>query len=721
MSANKYLEELSVEQLINKYNFIVPEIQREYVWGNNDQKILDKFFTDIKEGIEETSLSAEDRLQVEMFEKMLLKADNKDKESIAKLMDTYLSKKDMNIGFLYSYKPGYYVYNDVNEDVYLIDGQQRFTTLFLSLFYFALKEQENYQDFIELFKFDPKIEKIGFDYRVRTLTHNFLIELLAKCKTLEDLIDIKEKTWFLTDFAFDVTVNSMAQTFIKLHEFFREDDKKYYQFIKKQIKFWHFKTEETSQGEELYITMNSRGQQLADNENIRASLFENEQVKKQQIEWGAKWETWQDFFWQHKEANGNADFGLNQFLKWVNIIETFSNHIFKTREEAERKYKSLINDNQLLDYVTLFEIEPYFKALDALMSYHKAGSFDSSYFRSNFSPDWMKSEMSQINLMKLLPALMYLKSNQDAEKMNRFVRFFSNLTYDIDIAKNPDSSVIDAIRLTSLFLKKGYSDIIDIVEFKKEYARFLSSEEVFKLNYFKTQGDLRFDTEKAFWIAEDFQVPRGKIGHLIQMTMFDGNYSLFSFNRWSYIYEAISNFSFEKFKAVSLLYREAINNEAEIWGNLINTEMYVKDVDRLSVAGSWKVNNSILRMVLERFTRKEEKLIDYLISKERAFVKLYKDDGELRAESDPQKQLFLYYILHKRILNKWAWRNWNFGMYDGDDYLDYDSLFNRNFIYQFFNSQWRYNVGYQRGAGIWLQDNYERKRNYFSELIAWAN
>jgi len=42
---------IQVEQLINKYNSIISEIQREYVWGNNDFNILDKFFNDIKKAI----------------------------------------------------------------------------------------------------------------------------------------------------------------------------------------------------------------------------------------------------------------------------------------------------------------------------------------------------------------------------------------------------------------------------------------------------------------------------------------------------------------------------------------------------------------------------------------------------------------------------------------------------------------------------------------------
>src|SRR5690606_3878384 len=101
-----------------------------------------------------------------------------------------------------------------------------------------------------------------------------------------------------------------------------------------------------------------------------------------------------------------------------------------------------------------------------------------------------------------------------------------------------------------------------------------------------------------------------------------------------------------------------------------------------------------------------ENLIDYLISKEKNFINEYTAD-EMIAEDDPKKQLYLYYILHKRILKQWQWKKRNFGIYDGDDYPEYNSLFNQNYIYQFYNSQWRYNVGYERGSGIWIQDNYD--------------
>ena len=43
------MEELSVSELMQRYNLIIPEIQREYVWGNNDD-VINTFILDIENG-----------------------------------------------------------------------------------------------------------------------------------------------------------------------------------------------------------------------------------------------------------------------------------------------------------------------------------------------------------------------------------------------------------------------------------------------------------------------------------------------------------------------------------------------------------------------------------------------------------------------------------------------------------------------------------------------
>ena len=103
--------EKNIKELLGNY-MVVPEIQREYVWGSN-KNIVNQFIDSLKEN------------------------------------------KDINVGFLYSYSNG-------NQE-YIIDGQQRLTTLVLCLYYASLK-QEMYDDFITLLKVNRS--NMSFTYRV---------------------------------------------------------------------------------------------------------------------------------------------------------------------------------------------------------------------------------------------------------------------------------------------------------------------------------------------------------------------------------------------------------------------------------------------------------------------------------------------------------------------------------------------------------------------------
>lgn len=83
------MEKNNINNLLQHYNLVVPEIQREYVWGNK-------------------------KTVVETFIHDLVKS---------------LKKGEANIGFLYSYKNG--------TEYHIIDGQQRFTTIILLLYVLA--------------------------------------------------------------------------------------------------------------------------------------------------------------------------------------------------------------------------------------------------------------------------------------------------------------------------------------------------------------------------------------------------------------------------------------------------------------------------------------------------------------------------------------------------------------------------------------------------------
>ena len=109
------MEVYNLQTLINNYYLIVHEIQREYVWG-------------AKENIEKFNLFIND---------VLKSAQHNEKK---------------NVGFLYSYKTGIEERESHGVEHYIIDGQQRLTSLILLLYVLASKEgrREDFQNLLSL-------------------------------------------------------------------------------------------------------------------------------------------------------------------------------------------------------------------------------------------------------------------------------------------------------------------------------------------------------------------------------------------------------------------------------------------------------------------------------------------------------------------------------------------------------------------------------------------
>lgn len=356
---NSIMKEYSVLELLQEFNFFVPEIQREYVWGNNDRNILSAFCDDIIVG--KNTIYDEDIFQDKLAK---LTADKKYDEIPALLADRNNGEM-MNIGFLYSYEPNYkmehFPDSDLYKDTYLIDGQQRFTSLFLMLFFLSIKE-DKINEFKELVRFDANLSTIAFDYRVRSLTHDFVIRLLSEVNQVNDIDFIENATWFVSTYHQDFTIDSMINALRIIKMKFEQLEDNYYDYIIEKIKFWHFKTEKTNQGEELYITMNSRGKQLEENETVRAKLFEKIDVSEQ-ISWSEKWEEWQDFFWKNRGEKENADEGFNEFLKCIAGLESYLNHKNQFVKDEDEIY-----DSHILSNISLELIETYFDIFKYLLS-----------------------------------------------------------------------------------------------------------------------------------------------------------------------------------------------------------------------------------------------------------------------------------------------------------------------------------------------------------------
>ena len=134
---------------------VIPEIQRDYVWGKNEVCDL---LESIKDGFE---------------------SENGD--------IPYL-------GFIYAYNDRDYVYK-----YFLIDGQQRMTTVYLILLACYQLLNKEIPDYL----FDNG--KLKLDYKVRQATHDFLTDFVKHCQNYPDTnnINFEDQVWFHKDYEND--------------------------------------------------------------------------------------------------------------------------------------------------------------------------------------------------------------------------------------------------------------------------------------------------------------------------------------------------------------------------------------------------------------------------------------------------------------------------------------------------------------------------------------
>tara|TARA_R110002051_G_scaffold131151_1_gene205029 strand:+ start:32827 stop:34980 length:2154 start_codon:yes stop_codon:yes gene_type:complete len=438
-SNSNIMKESSVADLMQEFNFFIPEIQREYVWGNNQRDILSAFCKDIIQS-KKTSVNAE-----WLQKKITSLTANRKFDEIQQLLLDSENGSPINIGFLYSYDPNYNMdqyqtHNDAYNDAYLIDGQQRFTTLFLMLFYLSLLEDKR-SDFAEYFRYNIEKSTIAFDYRVRSLTHDFVLQLMDKVESKEQINEIEDSVWYVNEFDNDVTIASMINALKIIQKEFENEETGYFDFILYQIKFWHFKTEKTNQGEELYITMNSRGKQLEENETVRAKLFEG-LTPDEQIRWSIEWENWQDFFWKNREDSDNADDGFNEFLICISGLQSYLNE-----KDDFVESKADIFDKHLLSNLSLEIIESYINSLEYLIKHQE--SFQENYEDAS----WVTKAITQIKVFIFNGSINwfvdYEHPNKATERM-RMVFIWSVLEF-IKQKSQEDDNIKDIYRFLRIY------------------------------------------------------------------------------------------------------------------------------------------------------------------------------------------------------------------------------------------------------------------------------
>ncbi len=500
MKAGKYsIKDLFVNAYIDQ--IIIPEIQRDYVWGKEQViGLLNSIKSDY-----DAYCNAEVRVE---------SAD----PAIKKLFEDFYKKQvySSNIGFIYAYNDPQYV-----GKYFLIDGQQRITTIYLLLLTLGANVEP---DTFQKYYYPNEILKV--DYRVRESAQAFLNSFVKYILGKNDCTkeNISQQYWYFAKYELDLTIQSIVNNYNFIVNYLIENELlniDFFNYVQHYIEFWYFDTNLSDQGEELYIYMNARGEKIQTNENLKADLLGKLSTIEEKNKWGIIWEDWQDYFWKHRGENDNADHGFDEFIKCIIGLQSYLSNL------GQDDLNTMPNTNLL----ELKDIACYIEALQYLEN--EKANFNENYEYNEWveeyyyliwthlnkdKTDWLVDYKDQNkgternNMVLLWSFLYYYKANChyiDRDEFFRVLRFFYVRYNNYNRSVSTLKKTIDSIIANGIIANLENGLELENVNPEEEETdiKFRTSEEQSKytfLSNFKTNDATLKKYESLIWQIEDF-------------------------------------------------------------------------------------------------------------------------------------------------------------------------------------------------------------------------
>ncbi|MEI0701931.1 DUF262 domain-containing protein [Brachyspira intermedia] len=408
------MNELSLIDFFNKeyLRIEIPKIQRDYAQGReNESEVADRFLNKIFECLKEN--------------------------------------KNLELDF---------IYGSVDKNVvYLLDGQQRVTTLFLLYWYIALKEGKSNE--IECLK--------KFTYSTRVSSREFCQNIIDNdnIKNIKDEISKKENDkkkklsviikdfyWFTNEN--DPTIKAMLNMIGKIDEKYNEITKdnnsiKLFDNLEK-IQFYFLPLEDFKLTDEIYLKMNARGKPLTSFENFKALLedFFKDKIDEDILQqYKIKIDTsWVNFIWILTKDYKKVD---DLFMKLFSFI--FEMLYYSQIEIVEDTRKLQIEKSNLKLFELFFshigdkEKKEYINKLIENENYKITTSNENINFIINIFD--ILSLLGKDNLNELFNIIFYHnnESKNDEDKYNKICTFDNNL----NVFNNNDDNLFEFTTTTT--------------------------------------------------------------------------------------------------------------------------------------------------------------------------------------------------------------------------------------------------------------------------------
>lgn len=358
-------QEYSLSELLSTTNrkIIIPDFQRDYCWGDKTHG----------HGENKTDI-------ISSFLDTLIEEFNSNRDT-----DVLLGKID--------------VYEHPKNHIYLTDGQQRLTSLYLLLGMLYRNEEDTEQKekirccLISDFEETQNDNEPYLQYAVRESTIFFLKDLVIEffvgdkvlleeeykiakstkqIKDDESLVSftIKNQPWYFSEYDLDPSIISMLSALSIIEKKRKDIDiKGFSKFIINNVKIQYYDVKDKKHGEERFVIINTTGKSLTVSENIKPILLanlENPELSKQ-------WEERETYFWKNKNEKENiADIGVNDFLTWCFKIIDKQDEV-----DILKNAKQLLKEKK--NETCLLEIQNLFNSLIQLIKYLKEEKFQKQF------------------------------------------------------------------------------------------------------------------------------------------------------------------------------------------------------------------------------------------------------------------------------------------------------------------------------------------------------
>lgn len=477
---------ITLEKLLKMYTIKIPEIQRDYAQGRNDiavKNIRDNFL---------------DRL----FQALI-----NDEDSI-------------KLDYIYGYT------DNQNDTFYLIDGQQRITTLWLLYIYIYCKKEIKEKKFLSNFAYYTSENATEFTKQISN--KNKVADLFGYINELK-----KDKKY--EEYMLDQSIYSFVNMLEAIKK--KYDEKKTDIGIDKlkNITFDVIDVKDKQTGENLYLKMNSRGKPLSAFENFKAWLFENKDIKNscaQVIN-----NDWIKFFW--KLDKSNYDKIIINFIDICTVYFYFTS-MCKKKIDNEQKKKCIDKYNELKDNTSTILIKSLYmddkgnniinlKAVTVINNLiNKLKDMEDGIA---ILSDTELANKKIKSFQKIFAMLTYFSENE-TDNNNQFLEWYKSMWRVVENTRNNSSSGDDIIRYFNMlkFMSKLSADYTqnlskitnkDLEKLQKLFGNEMLMEEAEKAKLISNSQLISDPSQKGklieiFEDAYKHDYFKGKIGFLIK-------------------------------------------------------------------------------------------------------------------------------------------------------------------------------------------------------------